>query len=129
MTSTEVIGDVPGLALAPGRTGGLRFLHDPARGDWTIDIVGIHRVPATAAQVRAFALGCRDCLVSPPGEYDVEVYDDGVDQGLLGFEIEADGTLNLQLVLNVGGAVSMEGPGYDRVHLHRLVGVLLAATG
>jgi hypothetical protein len=127
--ATDVVAELPGLILAPGRTGGLRFLPDPATRGWTVDIPPIHRVPTTAAEVRAFATACRRCLAAAPGEYDVEVFDDGRDEGLLGFEITPGGALNLQLVLNLSGAVSMEGPNYDRTRVERLVAALLDATG
>jgi hypothetical protein len=125
---TEVVADLLGLVLAPGRTGGLRFLRDPTTGAWTIDLPPIHRAATTAAQARAFALACAECLAAAPGEYDVELFDDGCDEGLLGFELTADGALNLQLVLNLSGAVSMEGSGYDRARVERLVQALLEAT-
>lgn len=120
-----MIAELSGLELAPGRRGGLRFLHDPATGGWTIDIPPIHRVPATAAEVRAFALACRDCLAAAPGEYDAGLFDDG----LLGLEIHEDGSLDLQLVLNLGGAVTMNGFGYDRARVERLVDGLISVVG
>ena len=123
-----LIAELTDLELAPGRMGGLRFLRDPATGDWTTDIPPIYRVPATAAEVRAFALACRDCLAEPPGEYDADLFDNGRDAGLLGFEIHADGTLDLQLTLNLGGAVSLDRADYDRARVERLVDALLEAT-
>jgi len=124
----EEIAELGGLELEPGRTASLRFLRDPATGDWTIDIPPIHQVPTTAAEVRAFALACRDCLAAAPGEYDVDLFDDGSDAGVLGFDISPDGTLGLQLVLNLGGAVSMTAPAYDRARVERLIEALLAAV-
>jgi hypothetical protein len=124
---TAPIAELGGLELAPGQPGGLRFLRDPATGAWTIDIPPVHRVPTTAPEVRAFALACRACLAAAPGEYDVDLFDDGTDAGVLGFDISPDGTLGLQLVLNLGGAVSMTGPAYDRAVVERLIEALLAA--
>jgi hypothetical protein len=124
----DVIAELTGLELAPGRMGGLRFLRDRATGDWTIDIPPIYRVPATAAEVRAFALACRDCLAEPPGEYDADLFDNGREAGLLGFEIHADGTLYLQLTLNLGGAVSLDCSDSDHSRVEHLVDALLEAT-
>jgi hypothetical protein len=121
------VAELLGLSLDI-RTGGLRFLRHPATGDWAVDIPPIHRVPTTAEQVRAFALACGACLAAGPGEHDADVFDDGADSGVLGLDVGADGSLDLQLVMNLSGAVSMHGSGYDRTRVQRLVEALLAAT-
>lgn len=125
---TDIVAELPDLILAPGRMGGLRFLRDRATRGWAVEVAPIHRVPTTATEVRAFAIACSDCLAAGPAEYDVEVFDDGCDEGLLGFEITTDGALNLQIVLNLSGAVSLEGPNYDRVRVEQFIAALLDAT-
>jgi hypothetical protein len=124
----NLVAELPGLWTAHG-PGALRFLRDPETGGWIIDMPPIHRVTTNAAQVRAFTLACRECMAAGPGERDADLYDiDRFDQALLGFEIEPDGTVNLQLLLNLAGAVTMEGPDYDRAAVHLMIDALLEAT-
>ena len=129
VTVPVVVAEILGLDLGRQRTGGLRFLRDPETARWMIDLPPIYHVATSAAEVREFAQACRTALAVEPGEYDVYVFFDDGDEGILGIETRADGTVNLQLVLNLSGAVSMDAADYDRDHLERVTGALLAAAG
>jgi hypothetical protein len=123
-----MIAELPGLELETGGEGGLRFHRDPETGAWTVEVRPIYRTTTNAAEVRDFALACRDALAAAPGEHDTDVFFDGTHDCMLLFEIADDGTLDLDLVLNIYGPVCWTAHDYDRAPVHRMIDALLAAT-
>lgn len=124
----ELIAELTGLTMGADRPHDVRYLRDRDSGEWRIEITNMITVGTDAAQAREFALACRKCLTAGPGDYEAPMFFDDPHEGWMDVEVNGDGELELDLGMNLHGAVSIGAPGFDRDRLGRFADAILEAT-